>query len=168
MPKMSRSIEKQKRKIEADRYRQEYRTYRDERYARENATRLLRAGTKIHYARSRFINGAIGLVVPLLVLVFICRMLFSNGQANVSVDSLFLDVLQRFSTQNWNVDYLMWTISNFSEISAWTTDTSGILEALKTIVSIFGYIGNIVLLIIALIIQAGAVITFMFSVLTGA
>ena len=131
----------------------------------DKSTRFVRVSDKLYNARGKMIGGAISLVVPLLVAVFICRMLFTNVSADVNINTLFLDILQRFGSETFSTQYLMWTLGNFSEISAWVTDSSGILEALKTIVSIFGHIGNFVLLLTALLLQALRFIGFLFSML---
>ena len=161
----NKKFEKAVYKEASAQYRKEQTAKFEARKLQEHATRTLRAKENLYDSRGDIAMGALGMVVPLVVAVFLARMIFSNGNAVINVNTLFMDILNRFGSESWNSEMLMQAIENFTNLSKWTNDTSDILEALKTIAAVVVGAGNFVYLLVALLMQALNVIFFIFDML---
>lgn len=111
-------------------------------------------------------DSSFSIVILGLVLLVLGRFLFGSYNAESFDPSTVLpSLLEGFANSSWSTEYLMFTLRNFSAIEGWAISSSGILQALKTIVAIIGYAGNFLMLLSALLLNAAQVIFLIFKLL---
>lgn len=114
-------------------------------------------------ARRNIGLGVLNTIVAFIIFVVVLRVIFSGGTYEIIPETIFLELLEMFGNQSWATQNLLECLSEFSKVWKWANDDSGILEALKSLIAIFGTIGVLVKLIFALLGCALQFIRFVFS-----